>query len=338
MKHILLVLIVVTVAACAQKKLVTEELLQEWRDEAHRDAEQEARITPVAFRVTTGAVSLCGDKVFYAPSFSVYQRTQRTTYDREAAKARGIEDDDVHIILVVPGSPADRAGLRNGDLLVELDGWPVPSTKFAVTSVTTRIRDARGQEGAYRLTIRRDTELLRFEIPRVKACNVTTNAIGGKVARADIFAGVISFGGPLMDLIHDDDELALVISHELAHHILGHEEERRADAKRRALINKISTAIFLGTGAALSAPDALPPSPYRQQIESDADYAGMYYAARAGYDVSKAPQLWRRLADVYPKASGDPGPRWARLDEIVTEIANKRATGRELAPDPQPTE
>ncbi len=112
----------------------------------------------------------------------------------------------------------------------------------------------------------------------------------------------------------DDDELALIVGHELAH--ATHEHARRqakknmwiqlatagavavADAKIDNGVARVATqlAALLG-GLAWS-------NGYGRSLEDQADRVGLRYAHAAGYDVSKAPRVWRRFAERYGSLPG----------------------------------
>ena len=118
------------------------------------------------------------------------------------------------------------------------------------------------------------------------------------------------FTGIMGDL--DDDELALVIGHEIAH--ASHEHTRKQQ-KRGLLTGLLAVSaavvaqetlesdeatvagILTGLGAVAFA------NGYSREQEDQADRVGMRYAYEGGYDVSKGPQLWKRFADKY----GEPG-------------------------------
>lgn len=113
-----------------------------------------------------------------------------------------------------------------------------------------------------------------------------------------------------------DNELALIIGHELAHNTQSH-------------IRKIVQNRILSFGR---------PN-FTRQFESEADYVGLYYMARAGYDVSMAPEFWRKLAKVSIKSLDKPSShpitpeRFVRLNAAVQEIKDKQARGEPLLPN-----
>jgi Zn-dependent protease with chaperone function len=119
------------------------------------------------------------------------------------------------------------------------------------------------------------------------------------------------FSGLLEGL--DDDELALVLGHELAH--ATHEHSRK-QYKKKMLVG-------LGALVAVAALDDVDnpgqrvafqlaavlmasawTSGYGRSHEEQADRVGRRYAFDAGYDVRKGPGLWDRFAGRYPGGGG----------------------------------
>ena len=117
---------------------------------------------------------------------------------------------------------------------------------------------------------------------------------------------VYVFSGLLKDM--DDDELAIVLGHEIAH--ATHEHTRRHfkkemwiqvaalgvmataetidDKNKRAVVQLIAQLGALAWS-----------SGYGRSLEDQADRVGMRYAYEAGYDVRKGPELWERFARKY---------------------------------------
>ena len=123
---------------------------------------------------------------------------------------------------------------------------------------------------------------------------------------------VFVFTGLLRDM--DDDEVAVILGHELVH--ATHEHSRRqykrnmwtqlglagilaASDSRGSSCDNRATFLETGlrTGAVLGA--LAFQNRYSRRHEDQADRVGLRYAYEAGYDVSQAPDLWRRFARKY---------------------------------------
>lgn len=135
-------------------------------------------------------------------------------------------------------------------------------------------------------------EFVVFEDPSANAFAMP----GGKVG---VHTGIL-------DLMESDDELAVVIGHEVAHVAAGHGNERMS---RQMII----TGVGVGLGFALDNEDdktrALLLSaygagaqvginlPFSRREESEADEIGLIWSANAGYDPRAAIPFWRKMED-----------------------------------------
>jgi beta-barrel assembly-enhancing protease len=83
---------------------------------------------------------------------------------------------------------------------------------------------------------------------------------------------------------------------------------------------------------------------YSVAFEREADYVGVYYAARAGYDVSGIEELWFAMGQTHPAdlrfARTHPiSPvRFLQMKKVAEEIAQKQRNHLPLVPDLKMTE
>lgn len=143
----------------------------------------------------------------------------------------------------------------------------------------------------------------------------------------------------MLGFLRSEDELALVLGHEMAHIILGHQGKKAGNSVLGAIIGG---AVGGALGVDLKdAGMAAGRSTYSQSFETEADYLGMILAARAGYNVATAPALWRRMAMANPTAIhasfGSTHPssveRFLNLEAAAQEIERKRAASLPLVPE-----
>ncbi|MCK6493891.1 MAG: M48 family metallopeptidase [Nitrospira sp.] len=123
----------------------------------------------------------------------------------------------------------------------------------------------------------------------------TVNAFalpGGKVA---VFTGILK-------VTKNEDGLATVMGHEVAHALQRHGAERMS----RGILEQIGQLAALGAGAAAGRPDAAMAAmtvygvgvslPFDRRQESEADYIGLRLMAEAGYDPREAVAFWERMS------------------------------------------
>jgi beta-barrel assembly-enhancing protease len=144
------------------------------------------------------------------------------------------------------------------------------------------------------------------------------------------------FSGIMKDL--DDDEMAIVLGHELTH--ATHEHSRR-QAQKGLYAGAMGQAANLGLSQVKSgvARDVAKTTAalgltafgnvYSREYEDQADRVGLRYVYEAGYDYRKAPALWRRFAEKYGDGTplqnfffGDHSLSSKRADALEREIRN----------------
>jgi Zn-dependent protease with chaperone function len=153
------------------------------------------------------------------------------------------------------------------------------------------------------------------------------------------------YSGLMADM--DDDELAIVLGHELAH---ATQEHSRRQASKGVIGGVAGTAAQMGASmmksdigkAAVTGAAGLGVTTfgnvYSREYEDQADRVGLRYVYEAGYDYTKAPKLWQRFADKYGDQDkvtnfffGNHSTNLQRKKDLEKEIAHNY---RDPAKDP----
>lgn len=118
---------------------------------------------------------------------------------------------------------------------------------------------------------------------------------------------IIIFTG-ILNIASNDDQLALVIAHEMSHALLQHMSENLSKVFYVEMILLVPLVLFwalLPDAAALFTQwlssrlaDIMIHLPFSRFIETEADVVGMELAAKACYDVREAPVFWGKMAEV----------------------------------------
>lgn len=143
------------------------------------------------------------------------------------------------------------------------------------------------------------------------------------------------FTGLLDDM--DDDEVAIVLGHELVH--ATHEHSRKQFKKdmwiQLLALGALGAASTIDddtkqaiVGLAVVAGASAWQNGYGRGMEDQADRVGLRYAYEAGYDITKGPRLWNRFAKKYGEGNkvasfffSDHSQSAARATKLEKEIA-----------------
>lgn len=126
--------------------------------------------------------------------------------------------------------------------------------------------------------------------------------------------GKIGVNTGMITLVNGQDELAVVLGHELAHVVAGHSNERVstqmatqlgvsliASSASNGTVGADRMASLLGAGAQIGIL-----LPFSRTQESEADKMGLTYMANAGFNPEASVTLWKKMAS----AGGGKGPEF----------------------------
>ena len=118
---------------------------------------------------------------------------------------------------------------------------------------------------------------------------------GGKIA---VYTG-------MLDVTKNNNGLAAVMGHEIAHAVAKHSVER---ASRGVLLNTGTQVIDILSGGKLSSVNRVTGmntvgllsqigimNPFNRKQESEADYLGMIFSSLSGYDIRETVKIWERM-------------------------------------------
>ena len=118
---------------------------------------------------------------------------------------------------------------------------------------------------------------------------------GGKIA---VYTG-------MLDITKNENGLAAVMGHEIAHAVAKHSVER---ASRSVLLNTTTGIIDIATGGKLSQVNRTTGmntvglisqigimNPFTRKQESEADYLGLIFSSLSGYDIRETTKIWERM-------------------------------------------
>ncbi|MEY3517154.1 MAG: hypothetical protein RLZ89_14 [Pseudomonadota bacterium] len=141
--------------------------------------------------------------------------------------------------------------------------------------------------------------------PRAKDWAWQVNLIGSDQINAFCMPGgkIAFYIGILSKLELSDDEVAMVMGHEIAHALREHARERMGKSMATNALSRIGGAlasVYLGvdprlTDAVAAQGANLLTLKFSREDESEADLVGMELAARAGYNPQAGVTLWQKM-------------------------------------------
>ena len=261
----------------------------------------EQRLSQVAYRIGVGNADLCAGANTRFFGLGLTLSDSALGYDADADPS----SESLTISWVIPGSPAAGSGIREGDHILDIDGEPLSFEPQSLDRLADRLR-GHGND-VVSLGIERGDLRSRVAVSPVPACDYQVELSASEEVNAFAEQRHVVITEGMLTLLPRDDQLALVIGHELGHILAGH----------------TMGGVDPGRGT---------------NEEAEADYLGVYLAARAGYDISRAKDGLRRIVAVRHGGSVDAeympdiAQRFRAIETAIAEINAKRSSGENLHP------
>jgi hypothetical protein len=296
-----------------------------------RYMEQRARVERVGFRLRRSAAADCAKNNATKPDLGIIVWSLASfanDQDRAHLQSAFGLTNAVTIALAVKDAPASRAGLKARMIVTHVNDEPLGEGKSGPERFI-QLSNEGARKGPVRLRLSSGKTVT--VIPQI-VCEFPTLLVRSPEINAAADGRVLAITTGLFELTRSDDELALILGHELAHNMLGHLKETAREEKPGSLLDA-----FVRAAIGIAVAKTVTP-PYSIANEKEADYVGLYLMARAGYDVGAAEAFWRRLNETtragavnLTHPTGE--ERLRALQAAITEIKTKQATKKPLEPD-----
>jgi hypothetical protein len=277
------------------------------------------RLYTVADTVALHGAPLCEGRLKPMIGMRAWSRDNMGPQSPQVASRQGL-DHTVNVFTLAKDGPAARAGLQQGDKIASVNGESIPALPGGMSIYTAKLEAALARKGPVLIGYTRNGERGMARVVPAQGCDYRVVFANSPIINAATDGHSVTVMRGLVNLLTRDEELALVVGHEIGHNVLGHFARGRALGHQAGPFNP---------GAQSS----------MRQFEREADHVGLYFVALAGYDMDTAIQSSQRMAAANPM--GDRGTathpsqaeRNAILQAAMREIRAKLAQGRPLRPN-----
>jgi Zn-dependent protease with chaperone function len=281
--------------------------------EAVRNAD--LKLASIGWRLAVANAPLC-DRLEPGTGMQLQTLDQFDSASREAAQAHFRFATPLAIEAVVPGSPADQAGLRADDSLVRIGTVDVAALP-GKAGTTQRLVAAQLAIAALppaepiEVDAIRGGEPLKVTIRPVLACRSRFELRIASDYNASADGTMVQISSRFIEG-YPEEQVAAVVAHEFSHNILHHRD--RLDARG------VNFGMLSGFGANVK---------YFRQTELQADLLSVYLLSNAGYSPRASVTFWRQFG---PSKGGGifrsrSHPAWRdRIATMEAEIAKIEPT------------
>jgi membrane-associated protease RseP (regulator of RpoE activity) len=294
------------------------------------------RTIKVAYPLLKAAVPLCSTDTVYTLGIDPVNKYTLSKSMRPILEASYGIGEQLVILSIPPGSPADKAGLRKGDKILALGGQQ-PSTGHKANEAWRELEAqvlAAGEPVT--LSIIRDAEQVEITLVPDQICNYMVYENFSSDVNAYASGEAVMLTAGMLRFVNNDEELAMVLAHEIAHNVMEHMSARQSNYTAGSVLDIVAAVAGVNTGGAFGAVGA---ASYSKSFESEADYVGLYIMAMAGMPIDEAPVLWRRMAATQTTSGGflashpTTSERYVALDRTIDEIHAKQEKKELLRPN-----
>lgn len=303
-----------------------------------KDLQYDERLQRVTWPLLSAAVPFCeGDTVprLGIQFASIYAYSK--DYQHAASAVLGL-DHRVRVIGVTPSGPAEKAGIKIGDVILRMNGEEVPTGKKAVKKYSKMAAKAVAAGPDVSFDLLRGYQELSITTRTEDVCRFSSQLIPTDEVNAYADGNAIYVTRGMMRFADNDRKLSLVVAHELAHNSQGHISAKKKNYWIGAIFDIAAAAYGANTQGAFGNMAA---RSYSQEFEAEADYVGLYMMAHANIELDESADFWREMGIDNPGsitksyASSHPSTaeRYLAIENAVREIRIKQKDGVSLMPE-----
>ncbi len=316
-----------------QKEFVIEKYIQD-----------SAKITNIAAKIRLAGTNICESQTSLMLGLKYWNIHDFLPEDENIARNKYQLGAGLKVLNVATESPAEKAGFKIGDELLTINDLNITGGKNAKKDFAKQLDEFKKTLKPLTIKVWREGEEKLLTVVPVKACKSDIELIFDNSVNAYADGTNIYIAKGMMNFVQSEEEIALVISHELAHNVMSH-----IDAKKTNAGFGMAIGLLLDIGAAVAgvntqggftdAGGKLGAQAFSVDFENEADYVGIYFMANANYKIDNVALFWRRMAQENPQAitlaSTHPSTseRFVSIEKTIAEIKQKQINNKPLKPE-----
>lgn len=312
-----------------------------------RRLQHHQRVQRVGARIKLANAELCEDfreahygfEMWSLPLLGKLRDIDREVYE----EAYGLGEEP-QVMTVYPDTVAERAGIQVGDKVLEIDGEPVPTSNRRYQRLVDSLL-ANTELEPVDFKLQRGDRIIDLDLRPQPACRSGVFLDSSMEINASADGEDIVIAKGLLYFTENDEELAFIIGHELAHNVMRHIDTTRSNmiiaGALGAVLDAAAGASGIYTGGAISSSAMqLGYLAKSTELEAEADYIGLYMLHTAGYDIGNSADFWRRMGaeggQLYTSRTHPTTPqRFIVMQKTIDEIQGKAARGEPVVPTPR---
>lgn len=205
------------------------------KGEAASPTDMDQRIAAISYRLAKGAEPYCTVRE-HLTGTSVHEPAAYAARERDAMMKNAQLGWGFTVLATVAGGPGERAGLQPGDEItavndVQLETFARRLVKRKATydrvEAFNDMLSSKLAAGPTNLVVRRGQSTITIVLRGETGCGGEATVEDSKSFNAWSDGRYVAVSSELMNATPDDEELAFVLGHEMAHNILGHNAPKK---------------------------------------------------------------------------------------------------------------
>ena len=212
-------------------------------------------------------------------------------------------EENLNVIGVIKNSPSDRAGIKFGDSILEINNTKI-NAKQDIDNLNIDSDDIK-------IKVKRNNQELVFNLKNNKVCNIEFEAFKTSTPTMNFFRSnnTIFVSEGLINYVKSEDELILILTNEFSHYLnddsnfINNTNQINASLQLTQLLAPYGGNAIAGVSDFSTEFIKKIGIRYSDEDEGFADYSSIKLTTMLGYNSDKAKLFWERLVKEKPEAN-----------------------------------